>query len=155
MPRPRPIPPFPWGDWSDDSSDLRFMRAINRRADTGEGQSKVKYAYESEYKYKSKSPAVIIGSFKLVNNDKMVEITSSRPSSFRIHVATNAKRALKTSTKASKANQVANFGMALVQWKKKNGTDATVTWYSPFADLKLDRRLPKQHAPDIYGRWFG
>lgn len=121
------------------------MRATSRKPST-RVHSKAKYEYES------KPPAMIIGAFKLVDADKMVEIITARPNPFRIQVAAEAKRAIKVS---GKTNQAARYGMALVQWKKKDGTDATVTWYRSLPDLKLTHHLSIKRGQDIYGRWLG
>lgn len=147
--KPPPPPPFPWGYWSADSSDRSLKSATSKKARSRDVQSRTVY--------KSKYPAVIIGSFRLVDADKMVEITTksapARPNPFKIHAAAAVQRALKLPGKKNKSRQAANYGMALVQWKKKNGTDATVTWYRPFHNLKLNTPLSKQQGQDIYGRW--
>jgi hypothetical protein len=137
---PRPIPCFPW--------NCPGARGIKRAA------SKALISYgPSKPKSESTPPAVIIGSFKLVN-DK-VDVTTDKNTSFKLAIAPNVKRALKVSGKANEPNQSSNYGMALVTWKKGKGPDAKVTGYFPFADLKnLATRLSKQRAVAIYDRWM-
>lgn len=137
---PRQIPCFPW-----NCPRARSFKRASSRVSSNDGQSKPKPT--------SKPPAVIIGSFKLINGK--VNITTDKNTSFNLAIAPDVKSALKVSGKANETNLSSNYGMALVTWKKGKGPDAKVTGYFPFADLKnLAKRLSKQRALAVYDRWM-
>ncbi len=138
---PRPIPCFPWICLSASSS----MRAT-RKALSSDGQSKSMS--------KSTPPAMIIGSFKLING-KVNIITTDENTPFKLAINASAKRALKASSTATGINQTPSYGLALVTWKKGQGRYAKVTGYFPFADPEnLAERLSKQRALAVYDRWM-
>ncbi len=104
----------------------------------------------SSAKAKPESPAIVIGSFKLLNSDK-VRITISQRDFFYLPITAEAKHALERIGDRTD-NHASRYGMALIKWK--TGPDAKVTSISTFSDPKpLAKDLAKYRALAVFNKW--
>lgn len=128
---------FPW--------DCPRARRLKR------AQSRGLALNRSAAKSKSDSPAIVIGSFKPLNNDKL-RITISKQRYFDLPITAEVRHTLRGPGDETEVNRGSCYGMALVKWK--TGPDAKVTWISTFPDHKnLAKYLAKHQALAVYNKW--
>lgn len=100
-------------------------------------------------------PGVVIGSFKLTNDNDSLVVTTDANISWEFEITHQVRRAFKAFMKENNTSTVPNFGMVIVQGKDLSNAEAVAVL--PFYDPNKNdftSRLSTQEALDLYTKGF-